>query len=96
MRFAESSFLRRVARMFAPIATVSPFFLPRTQSGVASGVDTGRSAAVSRAGWLDWVDQWYWRQRRRALEAHLAGATNVTDLEARLREIGRGFPSPYY
>ena len=43
-----------------------------------------------RRGWLDRLDHWFWKLEQRAIEAHLAAATDVYDLEVRIRELERG------
>lgn len=43
-----------------------------------------------KRGLLERLDQWFWRLEQRALEQRLAGATDVYDLEVRIREIERG------
>ena len=45
-----------------------------------------------RRGLLDRIDQWFWRLEQRALEARLAEATDIYDLEVRIREMERGAP----
>jgi hypothetical protein len=45
---------------------------------------------------LERLDHWFWRQQQRAVEAYLAKATDVYDLEARIRALERNVPHPYY
>ena len=45
-----------------------------------------------KRGFLDRIDQWFWTLEQRALEARLADATDIYDLEMRMREIERGAP----
>jgi hypothetical protein len=42
-----------------------------------------------RAGWLDRLDQWFWRQRQKDVEAYLAGSRDRFELDARMRELDR-------
>jgi len=43
-----------------------------------------------RRGWLERLDHWFWTREQRATEAHLAAATDIYDLEARIRALERG------
>ena len=45
-----------------------------------------------KRGLLDRIDHWFWRLEQRAIEARLADATDIYDLEVRIREIERGRP----
>ena len=47
-------------------------------------------------GLLERLDHWFWRQQQRDIEAYLAKATDVCDLEARIRALERGVSHPYY
>ena len=51
---------------------------------------------VRRRGFLERLDHWFWAQQQRDLEAYLAKATDVYDLEARIRAIERNKSIPYY
>ena len=42
--------------------------------------------------WLERLDHWFWKREQRALEKHLAGSTDIYDLEVKIREIERGAP----
>jgi len=53
-----------------------------------AGTVTGREGR--RRGWLERLDHWFWTQEQRATEAHLAAATDIYDLEVRIRELERG------
>jgi hypothetical protein len=39
---------------------------------------------------LERLDQWFWRQRQREREAYLAQATDIQDLEMRMKALDRG------
>ena len=41
---------------------------------------------------FDRIDAWFWRLEQRDLEARLAEATDIYDLEVRIRGIERGAP----
>ena len=45
---------------------------------------------------LERINHWFWTRRQRDIEARLAKATDVYDLEARLRALERTVPHPYY
>lgn len=49
-----------------------------------------------RRSWLDRLDQWLWKCEQRDVEAHLAKAKDVYDLEARIRDLERGALYRYY
>ncbi len=46
--------------------------------------------APARRSLLERLDHWFWKQEQRAIEAHLAEATDIHDLEARIRDLERG------
>ena len=39
--------------------------------------------------WLGRLDDWFWRQQQRQREAYLAQATDIFDLEERMRRLER-------
>ncbi len=47
-------------------------------------------------GWRERLDRWIWRQQQRELEAQLAKATDLSDLEKRQHAIERGVGACYY
>ena len=49
-----------------------------------------------RRGFLARLEYWFWVQQQRDLEAYLSKATDVYDLEARIRMIERNKSIPYY
>ena len=51
----------------------------------------GESQA-SKLGLLERIDHWLWRLEQREIEARLAEATDIYDLEVRIRELERGAP----
>lgn len=64
---------------------------------LAKGVsNAGRGLARATRAWLDRFDRWLWAVRQSEVEAYLAQATDVFDLEARIRALERDFPRPYY
>lgn len=44
-------------------------------------------------GWLDRLEHWFWKREQQAREAYLAEATDIYDLEVRIRALERGTPS---
>ena len=56
---------------------------------------TAAQAPPPRRRLLDRVDHWFWKRDQRALEAHLGKASDVFDLEARIRDLERGVPYRY-
>jgi len=46
----------------------------------------------AKRGLLDRIDHWFWTLEQRALEARLGQATDIYDLELRIREMERGAP----
>jgi hypothetical protein len=49
-----------------------------------------------RRGWLERLDQWFWKSEQREREAYLADSTDIYDLEVRMRNLERGTPWRYY
>jgi len=47
----------------------------------------------TKRGFFDRMDAWFWRLEQRELEARLAEATDIYDLEVRIRAIERGAAS---
>ncbi len=66
--------------------------------GHREAVDTSVIATtpLRRRGFLERLDRWFWAQQQRDLEAYLARATDVYDLEARIHAIERNKSIPYY
>jgi len=52
--------------------------------------------SVRRRGLLEHLDHWFWTRQQRDVEAYLAQATDLYDLEARMRALERKVPHPYY
>jgi hypothetical protein len=57
---------------------------------------TPAEASPRRRGLFERLDHWLWTLRQRDIEAYLAKATDVYDLEARIRALERNVPYPYY
>src|SRR5664279_5565580 len=49
-----------------------------------------------RPGFLDRLDHWFWSGHQRNVESYLAQATNLRDVETRIRALERPAPYPYY
>ena len=58
--------------------------------GVVSAV------GAPRRGLFDRLSNWVWSSEQRATEAYLAKATDIFDLEARIRQLERRSPCRYY
>ena len=52
--------------------------------------------AAPRRGLMERLENWFWTQRQRDIEAYLAQATDLHDLEARIRDLERNRIHPYY
>jgi hypothetical protein len=64
-----------------------------------AGKNNGAGAALvskRRGSLLERLDRWLWSLQQRDIEAYLAQATDVFDLEARMHALARGAPHPYY
>ena len=71
------------------LAPRPPFTDSFGQRNVAN--DTAESQAASpRQGLLERLDRWFWMHEQREVEAHLSKATDIYDLEARIRGLERG------
>jgi len=62
----------------------------------ARPVEANAESRAPRRGLLDRVNDWFWRQEQRDIEAYLGKAHDICDLEARIRSLERGAPFPYY
>jgi Protein of unknown function (DUF3563) len=62
--------------------------------GACANVDPGK-APVRRRSLLERLDHWFWVQQQREVEAYLGKATDVYDLEARIRALDRKAPYPF-
>ncbi|MEO8304658.1 MAG: DUF3563 family protein [Betaproteobacteria bacterium] len=54
------------------------------------------NARPLRRSLLERLDRWLWKREQREVEAHLSNATDVYDLEARIRDLERGVMYRYY
>jgi hypothetical protein len=60
--------------------------------GLAGTVDVsaaGKRDTTAALSWLDRLDRWFWRQEQKRCERYLAQASDVVELEQRLRELER-------
>ena len=81
-----------IAEVLSPVSRGDRTFaaLAKRLSNVRRGM-----ARVAR-NWLDRLDHWLWALQQRDVEAYLAKAIDVYDLEARVRMLERNVPHPYY
>jgi len=78
--------------IFPLIAKALMFLPPQAEAFErrdAAASDLPAALPERRRGWLDRLEHWLWRQEQREIEAYLAKATDIYDLEARLRTIDR-------
>jgi len=79
---------------------VPPPFRPRPSARWARHESPVPAAAeqvpAPRRGLMSRLERWFWTWRQRELEAYLAQATDVHDLEARIRRLERDPLHPYY
>ena len=77
----------------------------RPESGAAADLAAAKARAAAATAqprpavamtWLDRLDQWAWRQTQKQREAYLAEATDLVDLEHRMRALERNVASRYY
>jgi Protein of unknown function (DUF3563) len=62
----------------------------------AIAASASATTPVRRRGFLERLERWFWAQQQRDLEAYLARATDVYDLEARIHALERSKSIPYY
>jgi hypothetical protein len=58
-------------------------------AAVAEVITDQRAPVAIKRGLVDRLDHWFWQQRQAATERHLAQASDIYDLEARMRSIER-------
>ena len=85
--------------LFSVIAKALTF--PSPQAGSFERRDAAlppvpEKTSVHRRGLLERLEYWFWAQQQRDLEAYLSKATDVYDLEARIRAVERNKSIPYY
>jgi hypothetical protein len=85
--------------LFSVIAKALTF--PSPQAGSSERRDAALSSVpektpLPRRGLLERLEYWFWAQQQRDLEAYLSKATDVYDLEARIRAVERNKSIPYY
>jgi hypothetical protein len=62
----------------------------------AEATKPSRSNRPSLHGnWLARLDHWFWLRQQRDVEAYLAAASDVHDLEARIRRLEQPVPRPF-
>ncbi len=81
--------------VFALLANALATPLGKPKEHVRPDAVTGEVPAPA-PGFLDRLDTWFWRMEQRALEAQLAKAQDIYDLEARIRALERTPTSRFY
>jgi Protein of unknown function (DUF3563) len=79
----------KTMRTTAPIDGWSAYYALLTDALSASPQARSRQPAKPRRSWLTRLDDWFADQRSLARERYLAQATDLSDLERRMREIDR-------
>jgi hypothetical protein len=51
-------------------------------------------ASLPRRGALERIERWFWARHQRNVEAYLGRATDIYDVEARIRALERTVPFP--
>ena len=86
--------------IFALMAQVlmAPYSPPNLYGEEKTIDDRPKPAPVTapKRGLLDRLEQWFWVQRQRDLEAYLAQSSDIHDLERRMRYVERNGVRPYY
>ena len=100
MRTNELS-LKMVRRpgIFSPLAKALVRPSPETDARKRRDMRATRDTAEApprRQGPFERLDHWFWTRKQRDVEAYLATAADVYDLEARIRTLERNVPHPYY
>src|SRR5579864_1170332 len=69
---------------------------PRRAETHAPAKPAAKAVESARAGWLDRLDAWFWRQEQKDREAYLAGSRDIFELERRIELLDREGISRYY
>lgn len=80
--------LGRLMRAFPArsMAEVDEVVASKEQTATAAAPTVAQDANASR-GFFARIENWIWRQQQREREAYLADATDIADLEARMRVL---------
>jgi len=82
--------------VFALIATalaLTPLGHDAAKRGIPAGEATPEGVAPAPRGLFARIDHWFWKQEERARDSYLAQASDLCDLEARIRDLERGVPA---
>jgi len=79
-------------------ALIAPYSPPSFDAGEKTIEDRHEPAppAAPRRGLFDRIEHWFWAQHQQDLEAYLARASDIHDLERRMRYVERNGVHPYY
>jgi hypothetical protein len=78
------------------VAAVDGTSRPATGPAAAKRRGQGTQEPAPGGSWLARLDGWFARRQVRDRDAWLAGAKDVVELEARIRDLGRNTPARYY
>jgi len=82
--------------LMAKALSLRPLGHDRFESSATAGEAATTDASAPRRSLIDRIDHWLWERAQRDVEAYLGQAKDVYDLEARIRNLERGFPTRYY
>jgi len=68
----------------------------RAETRAAVVKPVAKPVAPPRAGWLDRLDAWFWRQEQKDREAYLAESRDIFELERRIELLDREGIARYY
>lgn len=64
-------------------------FAPSGSAGIALATVPPHEASAPTLSWLDRLDRWFWRQEQLRRERYLAAASDLVELEQRMRSLER-------
>jgi hypothetical protein len=97
--YFRDSILGHVAMLLAEAlgATRKPRRAPRrAETRTAAVKPVAKPVEPARAGWLDRLDAWFWRQEQKDREAYLAESRDIFELERRIELLDREGIARYY
>lgn len=76
-------------RSYAGVKNVVLGFQPTTDYAATVAVPRKTVAEAPKLSWLDRVDRYFWRLEQKRRDEYLARATDLIDLEQRMRDLER-------